>query len=143
MECRGWRSAAERYEHAARRGRGATSEVRVAARELDEFLASDDWQAASWLLRVSGKPPLKIAREKVLLQNGLAEAQYYVDHRGIHCFVVFAGESRGCVPASEDVVSAWAFSWSASATGFMRWLKNEIDRARDEAPDLAGQWAWR
>lgn len=150
MECRGWRSAAERYERARKRECCVTSEMWRAVTAmwravtaLNEFFASDDWQAASWLLRVSKAKPIKIARERMLLRNKVVEAQHFLTHGGIQSFLMYGGESRRFAAEPEEVIRAWAFSWSASPENFLPWLYREIDRVRDEAPEVASQWAWR
>lgn len=143
MECRGWRSAAERYERGRKLERCVTSEMWRAVTALDDFFASDDWQAASWLLRVSKSRSVRIARERILAKNGVAEAQHFLMHEGIQSFLAYNGASRKFAAEPEDVIRAWAFSWSASPENFLPWLYREIDRVRDEAPDITGQWAWR
>lgn len=143
MECRGWRPAAERYECERKRERCVTSEMWRAAIALDDFFASDDWQAASWLLRVSKSRPIKIARERVLAKNDVAEIQHFLTHDGVQSFLAYNGASRKFAAEPQEVISAWTFQWSASVGDFLPWLYREIDRVRDEAPKVASQWAWR
>lgn len=140
MECRGWRSAAERYERGRKLERCVTSEMWRAVTALNDFFASDDWQAASWLLDVSMAKPIKIVRERMLLRNKVVEAQHFLTHKGIQSFLMLGGESRRFAAEPEDVIRSWAFSWSASPENFLPWLKSEIDGVRDGAPQVAFWW---
>lgn len=95
------------------------------------------------MLRVSKARPIKIARERVLAKNGIVEIQHFLTHDGVQSFLAYNGASRKFAAEPREVIGAWAFQWSASVSDFLPWFYREIDRVRDEAPDLAGQWAWR